>query len=162
MSLRVSVAGLVALCMVAVGLVVATPAQAYVDGPPCSAASCVGRDPGRTVDRAGVSCRADAYQVKDPNGLQGYAMASPDRSLYNAVFLMYSPRCNANWVEAASSSSWCAQNGGWRVESVVNSPQGPVGTGDLWSKMVNGAYAARAAIYGDCLSSSSWYYSNWR
>lgn len=103
------------------------------DAPACYGAGCVGKSP-YVVNRAGVSCAADAYDVVTI-GLAGYGSTS--------VTLRYSPSCAANWAR------W---NGGTSLDYWVQTADGRTASGyggsaPYYTTMVDGTQLARVCVY---------------
>lgn len=157
----------VAMCATVLGsvLIAAPQADAYVPGPPCSAAGCLGLDPYTTVNRAGQTCASDSYWVPDSNNPTGYARATSGGSP-NGAQLVYSPLCTSNWVIWVGTNN-CGGDGLWYVEQNNGTPEWPDGQGNNtganpWrSTMVNGTGVAEAWMYDECDSTNSWHYSGW-
>ena len=147
------------------GLLVAPQAQAYVPGPPCSGAGCLGKDPYTTVNRQGQSCASNSYWVRDKNNSTGYARATSGGSPWGAQ-LVYSPFCTSNWVEWVGSDT-CGGQGLWYVEQNDGVKKWADGLGDNgqtspWrSTMVNGTGVAQAAMHDQCDYTETWHYSGW-
>jgi hypothetical protein len=148
----------------AIVFVAAPQAQAAVPRPGCDAASCLGKDPYTTLGNTGESCADSAYYVRDSNNATGYARAT-DHANFQGAQLVYSPFCNANWVEWVGGD--CGGPGQWKVLQYDGTAEWPDGHGvntlvSPWrTSMVDGSRVAEAAMYDVCDSTRSWYFSGW-